>query len=602
MLLEKETFEKFGYKIDGLGECSNKPILLICDYCGCIVESSPKRRKIANRITQNDCCNGKCKYIKMKSNNLSKHGVENAFQRKDVKNKIKETVREKYGVDSWVQSKEFKEKSKTTNLEKYGVVNPMDSPELRQRQQDAVKAKYGVDNVSKVKKFQEKRKETCLVKFGNEFFMSSDIGRKSLNEGVMKKYGVENVFQSEEIKDKIKESNQLKYNVDYPMQSQEIREKSRITNLEKYGFSYASQSEEVKYKIRETSLEKYGFEHATQSQLVKDATIKTNYEKYGVKFATQLPEIQDKILNTKIKKGIIKVFDGKSMEQIAKEKDIPYSTFVKNVRTHGIDFAMSMEPHENVLEKQMSNILDSIPINYTEHNIINKRKTDFVIEDKKIIVEVNGNFWHSDCVLDKKYHQIKRQNYLDAGYRTLFFMENEVENKSNIVKSILCNTLGISQKIFARKCDKSIVDKKTGNQFLQDNHLMGKGSGIMYGLFYNNELISILQVKSKKGSDYEISRFCSKLNYSIVGGFSSLLSFFEKEINPDSVKTYIDLRYGNGIYLPKFGFKYEKEFLSFKWTNGAEVFNRMKFPKNSGYEKGLYKIWDCGQAKYVKTY
>ena len=38
--------------------------------------------------------------------------------------------------------------------------------------------------------------------------------------------------------------------------------------------------------------------------------------------------------------------------------------------------------------------------------------------------------------------------------------------------------------------------------------------------------------------------------------------------------------------------------LSFKWTDFETTIHRMAFKKNSGYNKGLCKIWDCGQKKF----
>jgi len=39
--------------------------------------------------------------------------------------------------------------------------------------------------------------------------------------------------------------------------------------------------------------------------------------------------------------------------------------------------------------------------------------------------------------------------------------------------------------------------------------------------------------------------------------------------------------------------------IAFDGPIAKETLHRMKFKSNSGYEKGYYKIWDCGQAKYV---
>ena len=124
----------------------------------------------------------------------------------------------------------------------------------------------------------------------------------------------------------------------------------------------------------------------------------------------------------------------------------------------------------------------------------------------------------------------------------------------------------------------------------------------IYTLLYDDKIVCAMRIKRIKDQNYEISRFCSKIGHSIIGGFSCLLSYFEKEVKPTSLKTYIDLRYGSGNYLPNFGFEKKSEFLSFKWMKNNKVYNRMQFPGNTGYEQGLHKLWDCGQAKYVKTY
>ena len=64
--------------------------------------------------------------------------------------------------------------------------------------------------------------------------------------------------------------------------------------------------------------------------------------------------------------------------------------------------------------------------------------------------------------------------------------------------------------------------------------------------------------------------------------------------------TFIDKRYGLGGYLKDMGFKHMNESLSFKWTDFNETFHRMNFKGNTGYDHGLFKIWDCGQAKWEK--
>ena len=73
-----------------------------------------------------------------------------------------------------------------------------------------------------------------------------------------------------------------------------------------------------------------------------------------------------------------------------------------------------------------------------------------------------------------------------------------------------------------------------------------------------------------------------------------------KTIHKTPLITFIDLRYGSGNYLANLGFIYQGAYPSFKWTDGKNTFNRMKFPGSSGYAQGCARLWDCGQAKWLK--
>jgi very-short-patch-repair endonuclease len=217
---------------------------------------------------------------------------------------------------------------------------------------------------------------------------------------------------------------------------------------------------------------------------------------------------------------------------------------------------------------------------------------DFVIGN--IIIECDGLYWHSEIHKDDKYHVKKRQFYIDSGFKPLFFRQDEIINKPDIIKSIILNKLNKSDRFFARKCTISGVPKKIAKKFFEQNHLMGNGGGDSFGLYYNDDLISCIQIRKSKGSS-EISRFCNKLGVSVIGGFSRLAK------NWPNLFTFIDLRYGDGDYLIDLGFKRLKSYPSFKWTDGSSTFHRMKYQSNTGYSNGMYKIWDCGQLKYERN-
>ena len=109
---------------------------------------------------------------KKKETLLNKYGVENIFQVEEIKNKIKEqrdlieekrkqTNIEKYGYEQPSKNESVKEKIKQTNIEKYGISNFLCLESVRNSGKD----KLNSDEV------KEKRKVTNLEKYGVEFPM-----------------------------------------------------------------------------------------------------------------------------------------------------------------------------------------------------------------------------------------------------------------------------------------------------------------------------------------------------------------------------------------------------------------------------------------------
>ena len=80
MLQKQKTKEEFGYTPDELTAGSSKSIILECDYCNKIFNSTPKRRKIAHKDIVTDCCKS-CKYKKREEVSLKKYGVVTICQR-----------------------------------------------------------------------------------------------------------------------------------------------------------------------------------------------------------------------------------------------------------------------------------------------------------------------------------------------------------------------------------------------------------------------------------------------------------------------------------------------------------------------------------------
>jgi len=258
-----------------------------------------------------------------------------------------------------------------------------------------------------------------------------------------------------------------------------------------------------------------------------------------------------------------------------------------------------------------------------------KKEIDIFIQTLNIGIEFNGLYWHSELVLSSlgvspKKDNTKYNEILDAGIRCLVILEDEWDNKQEIVKSRLTHILGgISKKIYARQCITKEISSKIASTFCKQHHIQGAGrSNYRVGLYEKNkeQLLAVMTFSknniSRKIHEWELNRFCSIPEYVIVGGASKLLSAFERAIMPKSIVTYADRRWSQGNVYSQLGFSYVTTTSPGYWyfrANECIRFHRYSLRKTkhddqilSEWEnrilQGWNRIWDCGNKKYIKTY
>jgi hypothetical protein len=248
---------------------------------------------------------------------------------------------------------------------------------------------------------------------------------------------------------------------------------------------------------------------------------------------------------------------------------------------------------------------------------------DVFVPSLSIGIEFNGLYWHSEPVLlsnnkPKNTDFLKKKEFDGQGVRLIQIFEDEWKDHQEIVKSRLSNILGKTQnKIYARKCDVRQITGSAAAKFCELYHIMGKGrSNLCFGLYYQNELISVMTFTksnlSRKGTSWELNRFCSILNYSIVGGASRLFKAFIEYENPDSVVSYADNRWSNGDLYKSLGFERESAGTPNYWyiprgtCQRVHRFNlRKSITDNQDLteaelreSEGYSRIWDCGSSKW----
>lgn len=121
-----------------------------------------------------DYCSIKCQcssseVIYKRESSLEKRygkNIKNSFQAKEVKEKIKKTYIEKYGVDHNFKVEDIKQKAKETCIEKYGVSSFTKTEEFKKKYRETINKKWNVDHYSQTDEFKEKCKTVWLKNYG----------------------------------------------------------------------------------------------------------------------------------------------------------------------------------------------------------------------------------------------------------------------------------------------------------------------------------------------------------------------------------------------------------------------------------------------------
>lgn len=277
-------------------------------------------------------------------------------------------------------------------------------------------------------------------------------------------------------------------------------------------------------------------------------------------------------------------------------------------------------------EKEIVEFIKSIyncEIYNNDRKLLDGKEIDIFIPSMKMAFEFDGVFWHNENNKPNDYHLWKTLECEKHGVRLIHIFEDEWIYKKDIWKSMISNLLGVTKnKIYARKCIVKEVETKECTDFLIKNHIQGWcPSQIKLGLYYNNELVSIMTFGKSRHfigngkMEYELLRFCNKLNTNVVGGASKLFKHFVNTYNPNSVLSYCDRRWSKGNLYNNLGFTFSHfSKPNYYYVIGNVRKNRFNYRKSILVKKygchqdmsesefckrqKWYRIYDCGTAVY----
>lgn len=410
-----------------------------------------------------------------------------------------------------------------------------------------------------INNFKKKRAETCL-----------------------KKYGVDNPRKAESVKQKIKNTTKGRYGVEHIFQSKEHRKKYEKTMIKKYGVTHINHSEEFR---------------RNKFAVGKDP----NYIEYNA---------ETKLNKLKCDKGFEHEYEIDTKNYISRNNyKIPLCTVCNPIGSS------SSIKQEEVLE-YIKSLTDLEVIN----NYRDGLEIDIYIPELKLGFEFNGLYWHSEEYKEPNYHAEKNKYFAEKGIRIIHIWEDEWDFKRDIICSQIQNLLGLSKKVYARNTKIQRIKNKDAREFLEEHHLQGgyRGIQISYGLFHEDELISVMTFDSQEGrkqmpeDEYNLSRFCSKKGTAVIGGASKLLTAFCREQKPNRIISYADADWSNGGVYETLGFeKISHSRPDYKYVVDGVREHKSKYRKPKGEQRtereimeelGIPRVYDSGKIKYeLKT-
>lgn len=644
-----------------------------CEICGNINKRELKwSTNTKNMLAK--FCSKKCYYLYLaklrKQTCIEKYGVSNISQLQSVKDKKKETCLEHYGSDNPSKVQEIQDKKIQTNIERYGFKSAMHNDQIKLKLKESFIKKYGTNNPMHIEKFRNKLMQTNMERFGYSWILSDPKTIEKTRNTCREKYGVDWPTKIKSIKERISKNNKDKtiddviFRLFYMFKKPAKNGLICLRNIKKYELLIEMTSnEEYKQKLnnliiqtQQSIINNYGKLDITEKE-IREINKQRGYEKakktsmllYGKPSYSMTDESRRNQHIQKLRRYYLKYQNSEFSIPLFTEEQFIQSKNGNTLKWKCKKCGKEIEININTMfyrevkckdcykisvssqERELIHFLNDNNINDIECNVRDKliqgKEIDIYISSKKLAIEFDGLYWHSSAhILNDNYHLNKTIECEKQGIQLIHIFENEWSNKKDIVKSRLLDILGKHNKtVYARQCEIKEITQEESKEFLNDNHLQGFiVSKYRIGLFYNNELISLMTFgnyrkslgRDQKEDEYEMLRFCNKLNYHIPGSASKLLTYFIKTYNPKKIISYCDRRWSQGKLYESIGFQFIKNTQPNYWyIIGDQLQHRFEWRKSVLKDKLLkydesktefenmkdnnyFRIYDCGNKLY----
>lgn len=392
-------------------------------------------------------------------------------------------------------------------------------------------------------------------------------------------------------------------------------------------FNIHKSPELIKQQMCRDSLSKHGVEYSLQRKDVRDAILKTNYNKSEEEKLKRLQKVRatwDKNnsywghMSEEARKAISSaenlrnfILQNGIRTPLDLSQALNYSISKATLLIHKMGCEDLITFYFSSPEQELRDLLASWGIKTVKtRTVIAPYELDLYSEKYKIAIEFNGNYWHGENRVTPSYHKIKSEMAQKQGIFLYHIFEYEwnIPLKKELIIAQLKNLFGLNEKkIFARQCEiksVSVIDKQ---KFLNDNHLQGEDrSSVAVGLYCDEELVSIMtfcKPRFNKQYDWELSRFCSKRGYNVVGGASKLFNWFLNNFS-GTIISYSNEAKTRGALYEKLGFRLLRiSPPNYVWCKGEECLPRYRTQMKNEVQimkgQNYWRVYDCGNKVWV---
>lgn len=479
-------------------------------------------------------------------------------------------------------------------------------------------------------------KKTCSTRCRSKSLLSrKDEIVEKRRVTSMQRYGVTNITKLKITQDKRIATNIKLYGRKVsPITSEktrsrtdELNSKGRKTLFDKHGIINAGQLANHKEKCKTTLLKNFGIDSYFKSDEFKKISMARRYESWRMIFPSSI-----ELLNITTDEDKAKIFDNPcsvlkiSCYVCGTIDNIPTETAKWRTSQTGTPCIKCSGINQgSIAQLALRDFIESLGIKTQLNHVLKNNKQVDILCSNNIGFEYDGLYWHNDLRKDKNYHWNKTLQAQVEGIRLIHIFEDEWLHCCDIVKSRIRNLFGVTEsRIYARKCVIKRIDTTLEKKFLIENHIQGYARSVeAVGLYYDSILVSVMSFgkpNAAKGQvaytgHFELLRFCSLQNTSVVGGAGKLLGWFIKTHSPEQIVSFADRRWSLGDLYLSLGFTKRSDTAANYWYIDAKNIKRIhryKLRKNTNDDQtlteyqnrqlqGYLRIWDCGSSKWTLT-